>query len=93
MAGCKWTCDKCGVVLGVMVSDSSRIYRLNVLLRPAVDIVPDNPEYSVEGLDGGTVVCHNCQHRQTWHISDRLIYRLVERRRKRTFGLDESVVK
>ena len=92
MTGCKWPCEKCKVVLGVITQDASRVYRLSVLLQPAKEL-PDTPEYSVEGMEGGTVVCQNCQHRQTWHISDRLIYRLVERRRKRTFGLDESVVK
>lgn len=88
-----WKCD-CGLVLGYVYRDSSRIRHLAVFSQACLDFLIsfDGPTVFapiavvVTGLDVGDVQC-SCGRKKHWEIGNDALQELIDRKARRMFGL------
>jgi len=84
-----WYCKNCNAALGSIRETSNRVDRLDVFRQAVPDlsqVVMGEDVFAVEAMDSGTVRCSHCGNRQTWHVSERAMERLLLRRQGRLFG-------
>lgn len=91
-----WKCNQCDVVLGVLTRDQRRP-SLHVLRKEMrvinmtreLSVNTDRDMFVVLDLQDGMVVCGHCGNHRKWRMSDQVLDDMLERRKKRTFGLEE----
>jgi hypothetical protein len=84
-----WSCNQCGWLLGIISRDTSRAPHLNVFCTAREPQDKSEHQFAVVELAHGTIVCSNCNHRQTWYLAERMLLTLLKRRHARSFGVSK----